>query len=223
MQNQSNQKHRKTSCVMHCRCTCLLTPTHMRITGVLIESHGLLFRCGLYWKKPMIRWACIRGRVSILEGFYFGFYGSYYCRACSDTCSNKERHICGGTWQLCYRFKGECFLTDSVRCENWATTLRNLQCFAIHTQPNNDETIYGEQLFVWKDCRVIACLFRRIKQDGTNKCGEIYCKTCDAFAQQANYSCYLKRLNLDPIPEKLPNHNLFRLRNMGEKRRWTYP
>lgn len=73
MQNQNNQKPRKTSCAIQCRWTCLLTPTHMLITGVLMEARGLLFRGGSYGNKPMLGCACISGRASISGDCISGF------------------------------------------------------------------------------------------------------------------------------------------------------
>lgn len=48
--------------------------------------------------------------ITTITGFHVS---SYYYSACGVTTCHKERHNCGGTFRLCYRFNEKCVSKNS--------------------------------------------------------------------------------------------------------------
>ena len=115
-----------------------------------------------------------------------------FCATCEKPFSNKDQHLCEGTFPSCYRSNDQCQVVAVHKCNDCLRDFRNDQCFQLHkTIRQKRGKSFCNEVFICKKCKKFVSLLRR-KNTAVHVCGEIFCKVCQNFVKQADHMCSIQ-------------------------------
>ena len=127
--------------------------------------------------------------ITKISGF---FSMAYFCETCMKPYHHPNRHRCLTVCNICKR--NECFVIKTIVCQDCNMACRSKSCYESHKEKITPKDKKGEaksQCDKWWKCKDCTKVMKRLhRTPEQHKCGEVYCNTCERFAEEQQHLCY---------------------------------
>ncbi|XP_018578028.1 uncharacterized protein LOC108916298 [Anoplophora glabripennis] len=125
------------------------------------------------------------GHYNVITSLTAAFCCSYYCERCYVPYNNKNDHRCGGTCVCCQQTPA-CPPALKVVCDCCKRSFRGQNCYENHRKSGSlGKSTVCEQITYCEKC------LKTLKTDRKHRCGEIFCKICNAHVPQ-DHLCFIQ-------------------------------